>query len=135
MQLSFHGGDILSRILKKVIQQRNTECIEEYLKYDKRVLDNSSNLYYIGYWQSYKYFSSIESELRKIFTFPNSIIDNYNKNLSDVILSSNSVSLHIRRGDYVGNSIYEILPHWIIIKEHWTIWIRMSKYEVISLFK
>lgn len=26
MQLSFHGGDILSRILKKVIQQRNTEC-------------------------------------------------------------------------------------------------------------
>ena len=107
MQLSFHGGDILSRILKKVIQQRNTECIEEYLKYDKRVLDNSSNLYYIGYWQSYKYFSSIESELRKIFTFPNSIIDNYNKNLSDVILSSNSVRLHIRRGDYVGNSIYE----------------------------
>lgn len=90
-----------------MIQQRNTECIEEYLKYDKRVLDNSSNLYYIGYWQSYKYFSSIESELRKIFTFPNSIIDNYNKNLSDVILSSNSVSLHIRRGDYVGNSIYE----------------------------
>lgn len=107
IQLSFHGGDLFSRILKKVIQRRNTEYIEEYLKYDEQVLDNSSNLYYIGYWQSYKYFFSIESEIRKIFTFPISIIDNYNKNLRDVILSSNSVSLHVRRGDYVGNSVYE----------------------------
>ncbi|WP_394902531.1 alpha-1,2-fucosyltransferase [Bacteroides xylanisolvens] len=107
MQLSFHGGDIFSRILRKLIQRRNTEYIEEYLKYDEYVLYNSSNLYYIGYWQSYKYFSSIESEVRKIFTFPIALMDNYNKNLCDVILSSNSVSLHIRRGDYVGNYIYE----------------------------
>lgn len=107
LQLSFHGGDVFSSILRKLIQRRGTEYIEEYLKYDERVLDDSSNLYYIGYWQSYKYFSFIESEIRKNFIFPIPQIDNYNKNLRNIILSSNSVSIHIRRGDYVGNSVYE----------------------------
>lgn len=54
LQLSFHGGDVFSSILRKLIQRRGTEYIEEYLKYDERVLDDSSNLYYIGYGQSYK---------------------------------------------------------------------------------
>lgn len=107
LKVSFHGGDIFSRILKRIIEHCSTEYVEDYLKYDVQALDCPSDLYYIGYWQSYKYFFHIENSIRQCFSFPIQTIDSYNKNLSEVVLSSNSVSLHIRRGDYVGNSVYE----------------------------
>ena len=62
-------------------------------------------LFYKGYWQDYKYFSSISDELRKTFVFQN--IDDKNKEKACVMNSVNSVSLHIRRGDYIGISKLE----------------------------
>lgn len=62
-------------------------------------------LYHYGYWQSEKYFKSIKDEIKEIYTFRN--INTVNLDLSKKINSENSVSLHIRRGDYIGNTIYE----------------------------
>jgi hypothetical protein len=56
------------------------------------------NAYLNGYWQSEKFFKDIKSEIKRDFTFRN--IDNKNKKMSKKILSTNSISLHIRRGDY-----------------------------------
>lgn len=60
--------------------------------------------YISGYWQSEKYFSQIENIIRTTFEFKN--IDAQNRNLAEEINSQNSVSLHLRRGDYLGNSLY-----------------------------
>lgn len=58
-----------------------------------------------GYWQSEKYFINIESVIRKDFTFKQEEI------LSDSLVaknikSSNSISVHIRRGDYITNPLF-----------------------------
>jgi len=66
---------------------------------------NSNYKWIYGYWQSEKYFSDCEGSIRQNFTFVN--IDAENKKIAKTISNSNSVSLHIRRGDYVNNDIYD----------------------------
>ncbi len=66
------------------------------------VLESPKNSFLNGWWQSEKYFLAISGTIRKDFSFvPPS--DNVNKVLAAKINSSNSVSIHIRRGDYVSN--------------------------------
>lgn len=63
---------------------------------------NSKGIYFDGYWQSYKYVDPIRNELLKELTLVNSIDDKFSSVLGD-IKNSNSVSLHIRRGDYIND--------------------------------
>jgi hypothetical protein len=72
--------------------------------YDIKVFKTKSR-YLNGCWQSEKYFSQIQDEIQEVFEFKN--IDTENQKLAKEIQSTNSVSLHIRRGDYLGNSKYE----------------------------
>ncbi len=53
-----------------------------------------------GYWQSETYFKEYENEIKKIFTF-NKITDEANLKMIDKISNRNSVSIHIRRGDFL----------------------------------
>lgn len=58
-----------------------------------------------GYWQSEKFFSSIRPKILREFTLSSSPND-YVTHISKCITASQcSVSLHIRRGDYVSNPI------------------------------
>lgn len=59
--------------------------------------------YLIGYWQSEKYFKHHSCILRKEFNFKQKLIGK-NEYIYNIIKNSNSVSLHIRRGDYLKNS-------------------------------
>ena len=56
--------------------------------------------YVDGYWQTEKYFSNIRNILLKDFTFP-PIDDGKNMELLERINNQTTVSIHIRRGDYV----------------------------------
>ena len=75
---------------------------EKNIGYNNAVNIINSKSYLSGYWQSYKYFDEIEGILRKDFRFPN-ILDDKGKSLSSLISEVNSVSIHIRRGDFVKN--------------------------------
>ena len=55
--------------------------------------------YLVGYWQSEKYFEDVESIIRADFTFKFPL-SNKNAELAEHIGQVNSVSLHVRRGDY-----------------------------------
>lgn len=68
--------------------------------------DNYWISYYDGYWQSYKYFENIRSQLLGEFTLKE-ISSSYNKCLQKI--STNSVSIHIRRSDYITDSRYGFL--------------------------
>lgn len=56
--------------------------------------------YLEGNWQSEKYFKDIKDIIRKEFEIKEILSDN-NKTILDNILSENSVSVHLRGGDYV----------------------------------
>ncbi|MBF0502001.1 MAG: alpha-1,2-fucosyltransferase [Candidatus Riflebacteria bacterium] len=60
------------------------------------------NSYLIGYWQSQKNFAAIEREIRQDFKLAHPL-DRFHEYFASEISRVNSVSMHIRRGDYVSN--------------------------------
>ena len=106
--------NILIKILKKI----NLEMFvpnyyfEKELLFDRKVLDIKDGTYLEGYFQSEKYFLHIREILLNEFTIKEGLSP-YAKQVTKSILNSkNSVSLHIRRGDYIldnhTNSIHGI---------------------------
>lgn len=59
-------------------------------------------VYLMGYWQSERYFSNVAEIIRKDFTFKQPMTGR-NSELAAEIGAVNSVSIHVRRGDYVNN--------------------------------
>lgn len=57
------------------------------------------NLYLTGFFQSEKYFKQIRTSIVQDFTFPE--LDYQNRLLKEKIEAQNSVSIHVRRGDYI----------------------------------
>lgn len=55
-----------------------------------------------GFWQSEEYFKDIEKFVRKDFTF-SSPLNGKNRAIAEEIKKAMSVSLHVRRGDYVSH--------------------------------
>ncbi len=62
----------------------------------------SDNSYLVGYWQSEKYFKDVEDTIRYEFNVKFKA-EGINKKIAEEINSCESVSVHIRRGDYVSN--------------------------------
>jgi len=85
------------------IKKENTLYIKEGNRsLDVNQLKGYDIIYLNGYWQSEKYFRHIESIIQSEFTLK-SKTDLINQQYLEDILSSNSVSIHIRRGDYISN--------------------------------
>lgn len=74
---------------------------------NKSAVDNVSSLrspaYLHGVWQSQTYFEPIADHVRSDFVFATECTDE-DLRIREKIAASNSVSLHVRRGDYVSNS-------------------------------
>lgn len=68
--------------------------------YFNRYIFNIKNGFLEGFWQSEKYFSHIQEDIRKNFQFKH-ITDKKVLSYSKLIQETNSVSIHIRRGDYL----------------------------------
>lgn len=77
---------------------------ERSLRYDECVLHLPHDAYLIGYWQSEKYFSDVEQSIRQEFTFI-PCLSGKNLELAQLIGNTCSVSVHVRRGDYVSNPV------------------------------
>ncbi len=73
---------------------------ERTFAFDDNVFKMPRPVYYKGFFQSYKYFIDISAEVRKRFFFINPL-DQANQSIASSISESNSISIHIRRGDYI----------------------------------
>ncbi len=96
--------DFLSRVKRKLVGRKKTHIIESYLHFDEKY-GNMKNVYFDGYWQSEKYFKNIGEEIRKEFIFPK-FVEKDNIEILKKIESTNSISIHIRRGDYLNHPLY-----------------------------
>lgn len=67
--------------------------------YYPEVLDEPGDIYYHGYWICKNWFAAYHKEFLKEFRFPE--LTGQNLELMKIIQTTNSVSIHIRRGDYV----------------------------------
>ena len=95
---------LLSRIGRKYLPKRSSEYIEpgkETYKFNPTVYTSEHKKYFEGYWQSVKYSEIALDKLKNEFDHPTP--NHYNNAVIARIQFSNSVGIHIRRGDYVTN--------------------------------
>lgn len=90
-------GDVFK--IKKFAPQKNMVRQSDAYKYSKRFSDPKM-YYYEGYYQNEKFFKEYRNELIECFSIKGEL-DEKNQSVIDAINSTESVSLHIRRGDYV----------------------------------
>lgn len=81
------------------------EANQEF-NFNSKYLELKDDKYIAGYFNSYKYFENIQDEIRKVFTFPEMLeTDKKNFEVLNNIRDSQSVSIHVRRGDYIGSNL------------------------------
>jgi len=68
--------------------------------FDEEVLQKE-RAYLVGWWQSEKYFADVKEEVKKAFTFKNIELTEKMQAYEQKMRETISVSLHIRRGDYL----------------------------------
>ena len=95
---------VVTRVLRRPPKSAPTHIREkEKFCFDPDILNLSDDVYLDGSWQSGKYFADIEAVIRQEFTVKTPPAGK-NKALTEQIASCESVSLHIRRGDFVSDS-------------------------------
>ena len=70
--------------------------------FDSSYLFIKNNSYIQGYWADNRYFKGIENVIRKEFT-PRKKLDERNRRILKQIQASTSISIHVRRMDYITN--------------------------------
>ena len=85
-------------LFKIIIENEPGNFFTEYTKY------NFPLLVYDGFWQSEKYFKNLSSKIIRIFQFNENKLNENTRNLQWRLRFENSVSIHIRRNDYLKNN-------------------------------
>ncbi len=95
------------RIRRKLFGRKSLEYQEKNCNYDPQVLQRDP-AYLTGYFQSEKYFMDVKEQVRRAFTFSEGIwkgqdeeIRRKMQNFLGQIQGCESVSVHVRRGDYL----------------------------------
>ena len=88
---------------------------EPHFHYTSKILDIPKHSFLDGYWQSELYFKDYAKEIRKIFYFSDHL-DKQNHLISNDINQSNSISIHIRRGDFL---LKRNDNHYVNLKEYY----------------
>ena len=103
LQYKYYKSKIMRKIgfIKTKLFCRKYKIItEKHYHFDPKVLERGDNSYLIGFWQSYKYFSEVEKEIKKDFSFKNEMGEKAKEMLKE-INDKESICVNIRRGDYV----------------------------------
>lgn len=89
------------RKLRRLLKLKKAYKSEQDLfSFDREVFQDSEIIYYWGYWQNQDYFLDMTEMLKEDFSFNQSLVGQ-NRETSKDIETSNSVSIHVRRGDYL----------------------------------
>jgi hypothetical protein len=92
---------------------------EPHFHYTYEILDIPKHSLLNGYWHSELYFKSCSQEIREIFSFCNKL-DKKNLIIANDIIKNNSISIHIRRGDY-------------LLKQNKNLYVNLSEYYIKAI--
>jgi len=101
------AGFFLKRMLVNYQQKKNKYVEIEEFKFDPEVF-NQKGKTLVGIWQAEPYFKDIQEVIVREFEF-RPPADEKNNKLIEKIVNSNSVSIHVRRGDYLNDRWKNIL--------------------------
>lgn len=101
--LGWRAGKLTHKVLKRIkspLLRGPLLAIEPHFNYWSGLRAGGAPRYMMGYWQSEKYFKDFEQTIRADFSFKTPLTG---QNLETAVRMQGcqSVSLHVRRGDYV----------------------------------
>lgn len=102
---SFYFLSKFSKFKKKIGLNYPKIYNELSFEFQPEIQTLKAPVYLNGYFQSYKYLIGHEDFIRKVFSFPVNNLDKINEELLSIIKTSNSIAIHVRRGDYVMDEI------------------------------
>lgn len=119
------GTGITSRITRKIRDVFVPHAgVEQQFHFDGDVLDSGPESYLTGYWQSPRYFEGYEDTIRADFKvakpLPEIVVT-----LQKQIKEQQSVCIHVRRGDYVGSKVHDV-----VTKEYYDQALKMLQSKV-----
>jgi len=93
----------IGRLVERVFGARSIALVRESgFEFDPSILRSTVPCYLQGFWQSPKYFASIDPMIRKELTLREPLAGE-NLAAADRIAASLAVSVHVRRGDYANS--------------------------------
>jgi hypothetical protein len=110
----FFPTNLFDRSLKKLRQifGKTSLLFEETASYNHSILKRAKgDIYCVGYWQAEPYYTNYRHELRQLFSFERIISESIEKIQSSIKSAfKGSVSVHVRRGDYLAKAAADIHP-------------------------
>ncbi|RYZ82426.1 MAG: alpha-1,2-fucosyltransferase [Proteobacteria bacterium] len=94
---------IYRRLLRILPKLSRKYYFEKSMAFDHSLFETNPECFIDGYFQSYKYFEGVNDIILQEFQ-PKEAPDEVNHHLIRVMQVANSVSLHIRRGDYISSA-------------------------------
>lgn len=96
------NNPIIQKIYRKLSFFRYGDIKERYFeRYIPNLVQKHRHGYYDGYWQCYEYFKPFKEEIISNFQFKNPLVGKNKEIASEIMAESYSVSIHVRRGDYL----------------------------------
>lgn len=89
------------KLITKIKYRLDTLLKRRHVKFEPRMLRLTGNLYLDGFWQTEKYFKDIRDILLKEFALREPYSAPAQAIAESIRADKNTVSLHVRRGDYV----------------------------------
>lgn len=118
--LTNHSNSFSEKLRRKLFGLRKTHFSEKMHRFDPDALNLKVRkaTFMEGLWQDEAYFKDIEDVIRQKFQFIPPL-DTVNQEIVDKMHKTNSVSLHVRRGDYVSNPQYAAILGNICSREYY----------------
>lgn len=116
----YRVGGMIQKIRKVIVGPK-----ESYIEQDDPTgyyssvfeLNDIKSYIFNGNWVNERYFCNIRSEILEAFTFPE-LLDEKNRNIREMMQKSESVSVHIRKGDYINSKMLNLdLNYYILAKQ------------------
>ena len=108
---------------------------EPHFHYTNKILNIPKHSVLNGYWQSELYFEDCAQEVRKIFSFSKKL-DEKNSLIANEIIQNNSISIHVRRGDYLlktnNNHNIDLKRYYLTTIEKTSIFFKDPKYFIFT---
>lgn len=105
-KMKFEKYGIIEQTVRKILGKKrrktNSYIVEKGFRFDPEILTLAGDKYLEGYWQSEKYFIAHKEDIRADFTLKHEM-NEANAGVYKKIVDVNSISFHIRRGDYVSD--------------------------------
>jgi len=115
----YYSSSLRAKLYKKIDQYRPKHKRkyfqeEEYYVYEPELMKINSTVLLEGFWQNYRYFENLPLQIYNAVNLKDEYKDSFLNFLNDIEEDDCSVSIHIRRADYVSDpynySFFGVIP-------------------------